>query len=584
MHTITPIIHPQLLSELPRFFGSLPSAMQELLHNSLRAGATRVDAVLSGDTFVLRDDGCGVSDPQILLRVAGSQWGEGMNDPARLGGKAILNPEWVRTVTYRSGDWQFSVTPTQFQQAQLVDVQPNPAHPVWGLEVQIDLLPGLAEQVAAAWRSARGYAHIPVTLNDEVIPRTKPGGQMFELTGATLYLEPMSSPQSRRELVVVREHFEIAAPTLKSAVRARGSLLAAAMIERRVHVQPTLILHSDSAVQPRLPDRSDLLPGVDTDMLIDEINATLDGTMRALFQRALPSIGEPQLSTHDVHRAASELAQHGPFQHYLSDLGYRLSVNSQPDSACLALDWNNDYSVEHSNVLHLLKGHEVRGTLTELLLNHLRLAFPAMPVGILSTQLYSRIPQADSGVPTLRSEHTAARGFWPLAVSEGDSRPLAALCDEIIIQDQAVPVGIDDGTDGPLLLLAGTPDRAEAYVRAHLEAVGGLLLATVHESAELSAFSLTEDHTEVSAKEAGEALLAVLIDTFYPERKAARKHADALKEQGHILERLTQDLQQLSVAFPDVNGLTRSLLEQLPQLEERRATEHHELITTHRLD
>ncbi|GGR37864.1 hypothetical protein [Deinococcus ruber] len=581
MHTITPTIHPHLLSELPRFFGGLPSAMQELLQNSLRAGATEVHAALSGDTFVLRDNGCGVSDPQILLSVAGSQWGEGVIDPAGLGGKAILNPEWVRAVTYRSLDWQFSVTPTQFQQMQAVDVLPRDS--VLGLEVQIDLLPGWAERVAEAWKKARGYAPITVTLDGTVLPPITPHrtgfGRVFELTGATLYLDP-GKYSDMRTFSIVWEHFQVAAPGFKADLYAHGSYLARAQLTSSGHL--TLMLHPESEVRPRLPDRTDLLPSPASLLLIEEINAVLENELKRRFHTAVPKIDQQfPLPEDNVWTTANILGMQGILQAYLRGLGYQTTTLDLPGTAGLKVNRDDQYCVEITLNYSLPQGNEVHGTTPELLvLNHLRPAFPDMPVGVLTL---NRQPQEGELMATVSIRSSGAREFWPLDAYSRSPRKLVALCEELFVQDQAVPIAVGQLQDGPLLLLAGTPELAEAYVRAHLASVGGLLLAAVYEEGETESFDLTEEHNDVSPLEAGKVVLEALIDTFFPERKVARERADELLRQKKLLSDLQQNLKKLSLAFPDTDWLSLSLLEGIPGLETRRAAEHQELVAAHRL-
>ena len=80
-------VHPSVLSRITRFFdASLPTAATELLQNARRAGATRVDIRIEPANapadkpdhhafrITVRDDGCGVAKPSVLLAFGNSGW------------------------------------------------------------------------------------------------------------------------------------------------------------------------------------------------------------------------------------------------------------------------------------------------------------------------------------------------------------------------------------------------------------------------------------------------------------------------------------------------------------------------------
>lgn len=78
----------KLVSELPRFFQNRGAFITELVQNACGAGATRVDILVAPDSFTIADNGCGVSDPKVLLEIAGSNWDNPVvadQDPAGLG-------------------------------------------------------------------------------------------------------------------------------------------------------------------------------------------------------------------------------------------------------------------------------------------------------------------------------------------------------------------------------------------------------------------------------------------------------------------------------------------------------------------
>ena len=61
-------IHQDAIQRVSRFFNATTSGcLDELLQNSRRSGATRVDITLENNTVTIKDDGKGVHDPQALL-------------------------------------------------------------------------------------------------------------------------------------------------------------------------------------------------------------------------------------------------------------------------------------------------------------------------------------------------------------------------------------------------------------------------------------------------------------------------------------------------------------------------------------
>ncbi|MEM3486388.1 MAG: ATP-binding protein, partial [Candidatus Methanomethyliaceae archaeon] len=96
-------ISKRLLRELPRFFSSFEGALGEIFQNALRAGATCVEVFWDEGRSVLTvvDDGGGIENADMLLTAGATGWTEAI-EPAGVGFFALLRPEWVRRVTYRS--------------------------------------------------------------------------------------------------------------------------------------------------------------------------------------------------------------------------------------------------------------------------------------------------------------------------------------------------------------------------------------------------------------------------------------------------------------------------------------------------
>lgn len=102
--TICAQVNPRLLSKANRLFtGSLQGRIIEILQNARRAGATRVWVTNRDGEVIVRDNGSGIEDFQMLLDLGGSSWPadqelEDSEDPAGVG-LFCLAP---RKVTVRS--------------------------------------------------------------------------------------------------------------------------------------------------------------------------------------------------------------------------------------------------------------------------------------------------------------------------------------------------------------------------------------------------------------------------------------------------------------------------------------------------
>lgn len=114
-----------MLTKAPRFFGSPKSILTELFQNAFRAGAKNVTVTWNSETRILKfeDDGCGCQAEDLVV-VGESGW-DGNSpaiDPAGIGMFSILRPEYCEQVTYRSANWNMTISPENLETAQ-VDVR-----------------------------------------------------------------------------------------------------------------------------------------------------------------------------------------------------------------------------------------------------------------------------------------------------------------------------------------------------------------------------------------------------------------------------------------------------------------------------
>jgi len=145
MRTLYATVDDHLLSEIPRFFGSLEVALTEIFQNAYRAGAQHVMATWDEGARMLSiaDDGPGLADPGILLVAGRSDWDGHVIEPAGVGAFAAL--AYAEQITYTShgaGNWRMSVTPDAPHQCPvMVEELSDPG--VSGLTVQLELKPGI---------------------------------------------------------------------------------------------------------------------------------------------------------------------------------------------------------------------------------------------------------------------------------------------------------------------------------------------------------------------------------------------------------------------------------------------------------
>ena len=119
MKTLYATVDDHLLSEIPRFFGSLEVALTEIFQNAYRAGAQHVTVTWDEAARMLSiaDDGPGLADPGILLVAGRSDWDGHVIEPAGVGAFAAL--AYAEQITYTSqgaGNWRMSVTPDALHQ------------------------------------------------------------------------------------------------------------------------------------------------------------------------------------------------------------------------------------------------------------------------------------------------------------------------------------------------------------------------------------------------------------------------------------------------------------------------------------
>jgi hypothetical protein len=133
--TIKTTVGQSLITKIGRFFnGSVSDCLAEIIQNSRRAGATRIDIarIEKNDRPVLRirDDGRGIAEPAKFLTLGDSGWNEDTarsEDPAGMGVFSLAG----RHVTVRShaaelgAAWQATITPDAWENGKPLDLIPS---------------------------------------------------------------------------------------------------------------------------------------------------------------------------------------------------------------------------------------------------------------------------------------------------------------------------------------------------------------------------------------------------------------------------------------------------------------------------
>ncbi|KQR25703.1 hypothetical protein [Deinococcus sp. Leaf326] len=571
--TVTPRLGPGLLREIPRFFGGFAAALQELLQNSLRAGATVVNFHLVGPVLMVTDNGCGLTDPQVLLTAAESGWGEGIVEPAGLGALSILNPEFAHHVTYRSHDWCFRLTPEEFAESKAVPVEA--AEPLIGFQVVLVLKtePKLRELL----KDRRGYAPITVRFNGEVIPPLEPQGTPLPTPAGTLYLRRRIGGAND---TVIWEHFALPAQLLAQRLGQAASPLTAALLK---FVEFTLVIDPASGLRPKLPDRNALLDDEAFARAVQDLATALERHVEAELATCIPHLGADRLTEANLHQAQG----YGPhvLATFLRLQGYVPTILSHPSEiqASLGEDrdddsfsgWTRDWIKPELGVvftpfsgeaaaLHFLRtqGYSVPYGTTE----HLE-AVPAVQVqGI---RMFREVEMWSGQRPLLGLAQTLTLGGQPV--------PFAVQVNE----GEALVPGEGDRTYG--LILSGTPEAAEVYLRANLEALGGLLILGLWDTQELRDAELIEGPGSLSAREVGDIILHDFIQAFFPERAEAQAQAELLSQVSGDLAATARHLNWACQRRPGLAEATATFQAQLDAERIKVEQEHQTLVDMHRL-
>ena len=187
--TIRARVHDGAIDRVTRFFDAgLAQAFTELVQNSRRSGATRINVVaevISQDEtsgairVTVRDDGAGIADPSVLLSFGQSGWDEDMaerEDPAGMGVYALSKRGCTISSRARgplldlAPGWQVALTPDCFLGKEDAAVVEGDAPWPHGTAISFIAHESLVT-IESALAGAALHCPLPVTFNCEACKR-----------------------------------------------------------------------------------------------------------------------------------------------------------------------------------------------------------------------------------------------------------------------------------------------------------------------------------------------------------------------------------------------------------------------------
>lgn len=177
--TIHTSIGQSMIGRVTRFYNnSAQDALIELLQNSRRAGATRVDIdrfdLADRPVLIVRDNGSGIDDPAKLVTLGDSGWnGEiaAREDPAGMGVFSLAGHRVeIRSFSKAANQgWSVVIAPDAWESSIPLTIEPCAID--HGTEVLIDMPQGWGDAFEAAAKKAATFYPLPVFFQGEQLPR-----------------------------------------------------------------------------------------------------------------------------------------------------------------------------------------------------------------------------------------------------------------------------------------------------------------------------------------------------------------------------------------------------------------------------
>ena len=169
-------IHQDAINRVSGFFNSsTKDILNELLQNSRRSGATRINITIDDDQIAVEDDGQGIKDPQTLLSFGKTDWEDAtvLNEhPAGMGLYSLARRTKVniRSQTPDGVTWSVSLTPENFVGKEPAPIQQMPDHhasPGTRVTFSRDDQTELHDDRPRSIQEAVKYYPLPVYINNE---------------------------------------------------------------------------------------------------------------------------------------------------------------------------------------------------------------------------------------------------------------------------------------------------------------------------------------------------------------------------------------------------------------------------------
>ncbi|SNS68675.1 hypothetical protein SAMN06295912_11280 [Sphingomonas laterariae] len=177
--TIHTRIGQSLLTKIGRLYnGGVADVLAEIIQNSRRAGATRIDIAKvereHGPVLHIRDDGRGIADPAKFLTLGDSGWNEDIarsEDPAGMGVFSLAG----RRIAVQShaaelgAGWQATITPDAWESGKALDLAPSDI--AEGTQIEIDMPESWAITLDQAVKDAARFFPVPIWFGGDRLPQ-----------------------------------------------------------------------------------------------------------------------------------------------------------------------------------------------------------------------------------------------------------------------------------------------------------------------------------------------------------------------------------------------------------------------------
>ncbi len=312
--TISMGVSDAILTKAPRFFGSSKSILTELFQNSYRAGAENVRITWNPGTRVLEfaDDGRGCY-PEDLVVVGDSAWDEFSPaiDPAGIGVFSILRPEYCKQVTYRSKNWEMTLSPETLEtaQAEVMHLKED----ILGMTISITLTEKADFAKEHFVQKARG--RYPMNVTWQELPKAASTVKAETILDVahwiTLDVEGVGKLEiGKRNSFSSTQHFAVWQHAVIDSGALRDALLKASQIHsplaHRIFQYINCILDVDptSGIRPRLPDRDDVIEDAHLDSAVVKIVAEV---MNHLLKPLHPDLWPDRVNGYSYPKIESDL-------------------------------------------------------------------------------------------------------------------------------------------------------------------------------------------------------------------------------------------------------------------------------------